>query len=99
HRPERSHVSAKNNTLLMEGQLDNGIDGKGMRYMACIEARLKEGTQHIEKDTLIIRDATEVILYVSLGTDWKNPGYKQHIRQIITTAQQKPYAVQRQIHI
>ncbi|RZJ57771.1 MAG: glycoside hydrolase family 95 protein, partial [Flavobacterium sp.] len=31
-RPERAEVTAANGELVMSGQLDNGIDGKGMKY-------------------------------------------------------------------
>ena len=98
-RPERATVSAKGNTLVMEGQLDNGIDGKGMRYMACMDLRLKDGTMHAEKDALTVQGATEVIIYLSAGTDWRNPAYKEKIRKTMAVAEMKAYTVQKQQHI
>src|SRR5258707_10787954 len=76
-RPERAAVSTEGNTLQMQGQLDNGIDGKGMQYQALVQAQLKDGEQHAENKALVISNATEVIIFLSAGTDWKNPDYKQ----------------------
>jgi len=99
NRPERATVSTEVNSLIMQGQLDNGIDGKGMRYMASLDVRLKDGTMHAEKDALSVQGATEVIIYLSAGTDWRNPGYKEEIRKTLGVAQAKNYAAQKQQHI
>jgi len=99
HRPERAAVFTKGNTLIMEGQLDNGIDGKGMRYRACTELRLKDGQLHAEKDALSIQGATELIIYLGAGTDWRNPNYKETIRKTMAVAEAKAYTVQKQQHI
>jgi len=99
HRPEKASVSTDGNTLVMQGQLDNGIDGKGMKYLACVEARLTGGQQHAEKDALVISGATEVVIYLSAGTDWRSPAYKDDVRRILATAKHKAYALQRSTHI
>ncbi|HVU53712.1 MAG TPA: glycoside hydrolase family 95 protein [Puia sp.] len=99
HRPERAAVSTEGNTLVMEGQLDNGIDGKGMRYRACLEISQKGGQSHADKDALDVQGATEVIVFLSAGTDWRDPDYKETIRKTMTAAKNKAYAVQRQRHI
>lgn len=99
NRPERATVSTDDNTLIMEGQLDNGIDGKGMRYMASLDVRLKDGSMHAEKDALTIRGATEVIIYLSAGTDWRDPAFKERIRKTMMAAETKTYATQKQQHI
>jgi alpha-L-fucosidase 2 len=99
NRPERAEVSVEGRTLKMEGQLDNGIDGKGMRYQACVDVRLKDGEMRTEKDALIVHGATEVIVYLSAGTDWRSTGYKEKIRKIMAAAEMRSYTVQRQEHI
>lgn len=99
NREERASVSVTGRTLVMYGQLDNGIDGKGMQYMAEVEAQLQDGELKTEGDSLVIRNATSVILYISAATDWRNPGYKERIRQIMAAAEKKPYAFERRQHI
>jgi len=99
NRPERATVFTKENTLFMRGQLDNGIDGKGMQYEASIQAQLKDGALSVNDTALVISNATEVILYCSAATDWKTPDYKNKIAQILKAAKQKPYALQRRQHI
>jgi alpha-L-fucosidase 2 len=99
NRPERANVSTEGRTLLMQGQLDNGIDGKGMRYLARVQAHLKDGQQTANDTAITIRSATEVIICLSAGTDWKNPDFQQHTRSILAKAWNKPYAAQKQQHI
>ena len=98
-RPERASVSTEDKALIMEGQLDNGIDGKGMQYQAIVQTQQKDGEQHADKNDLVISNATEVIIYLSAGTDWKNPNYKQHIRTLLAAAENRSYDAQQQLHI
>jgi alpha-L-fucosidase 2 len=112
NRPERASIFTEGNTLIMEGQLDNGIDGKGMRYSACLDVRLKDGQLHAEKDALTIEGATEAIIFLSAGTDWRDPNseraggslsegqtFKEKIRKTLKAAEMKTYAAQKQQHI
>lgn len=98
-RPERSVSIAKGSELEMSGRLDNGTDGKGMQYLAKVHAQLKDGRIHTEQNFLVIQQATEIILYVSAGTDWKNPAYKKKTQQVLAAALKRPYESQRQQHI
>jgi len=98
-RPERSVTSIKEKELEMTGRLDNGIDGKGMQFLARVHAQLKDGRLSTEQNSLLIKDATEIILYVTAGTDWKNPSFKEKTGQVLAAAIEKPYALQQQHHI
>ncbi|HTI08296.1 MAG TPA: glycoside hydrolase family 95 protein [Puia sp.] len=98
-RPERSITTTKGNELEMSGRLDNGIDGKGMSYLARVHAQLKGGELKTVDNALVIRNATEVILYVAAGTDWKKGAYKEKIQQVLATAVKKTYESQKQQHI
>ncbi|HEX8018298.1 glycoside hydrolase family 95 protein [Mucilaginibacter sp.] len=98
-RPERFAVTAQNNQLEMFGQLDNGIDGKGMRYLAKLKATLKGGSQSTTENSLIIKNATEAIIYVSAGTDYKQPNYTQKATHILAAAMTKLYDLEKQQHI
>ncbi|HJX91152.1 MAG TPA: glycoside hydrolase family 95 protein [Pyrinomonadaceae bacterium] len=69
-RQERFTVTEENHGLLMTGQLNNGADGKGMKYAARLRALNKDGEVTITNKVLYVRNATEVTLLVSAATDY-----------------------------
>ncbi|WP_343670473.1 glycoside hydrolase family 95 protein [Chitinophaga sp.] len=98
-RAERGTTRVADNALLLYGQLDNGTDGKGMQYQAAVKAQLKQGTLTTEEHALVIKNATEVILYVAAGTDYKDAGFKSKINTVLKTVMAKPYATEKRQHI
>jgi alpha-L-fucosidase 2 len=98
-RPERSVTAVKGKELEMTGRLDNGTDGKGMQFLARVHVQLKDGRLNTENNALVITNATEIILYIAAGTDWKNPAFKEKTGQVLAAAIKKPYALQKQEHI
>jgi alpha-L-fucosidase 2 len=70
-RPERfaTEVSGASE-LLMTGQLNNGVDGKGMRYAARLRVRAKGGSVTPDGQALRVRGADEAILLISAATDY-----------------------------
>ncbi len=99
NRAERSKTSIVGNALQMEGRLDNGTDGNGMQYIANVKAKLTGGTLTTTDNSLVIKNATEVIIYVSATTDFKSPGFKAKMEQSLSAALNKPYTLQKQQHI
>jgi alpha-L-fucosidase 2 len=64
-------VASTENELLMTGQLDNGTDGKGMRYAARVRV-LNHGGEVIAQDNaLVVSNADEVVLLISAATDYR----------------------------
>lgn len=98
-RPERGVTSTEGNELDLTGQLDNGTDGKGVAYKARVKAQLTGGSLITTPTSLVIKDATEVIIYVSAGTDFKNPRYLSKMDGALKAAMKKPYAAEKQQHI
>ncbi|PWV56271.1 glycoside hydrolase N-terminal domain-containing protein [Chitinophaga sp. S165] len=98
-RQERSSTRTTGNALELYGQLDNGTDGKGMQYQATVKASTKGGSINTDGNALVIKDATEIILYVSMGTDFRNPDFKKKISQTLASAMKKDYTIQRKQHI
>lgn len=98
-RAERGTTHTSGGILILSGQLDNGIDGKGMEYEAAVKAMLKGGTLTTADHALIIKNATEVILYISAGTSYKDAEFRERIARIMKTAMAKPYGSERQQHI
>lgn len=71
-RPERSQtVADSSHALLMTGQLDNGTDGKGVRYAARVRAMNSGGEVSTEGNVLHVRQADEVVLLISAATDYQ----------------------------
>lgn len=97
-RPERWATKTEKQDLILYGRLDNGTDGNGMQYQANVRTRLKGGKLQVEKDALVISGATEIILYVSAATDFKNAHYKATIERELNAAQRTPFAIEQQLH-
>ncbi|MBW8864321.1 MAG: glycoside hydrolase N-terminal domain-containing protein, partial [Verrucomicrobia bacterium] len=71
-RPERFQTVADSvNSLLMTGQLENGIDGKGLRYAARIRVLRHGGTISSHDDVVTVDGADEVTLLISAATDYQ----------------------------
>ena len=71
-RPERSQtVASAGNELLMTGQLDNGTDGKGIRYAARIRILNHGGEVSVQGNTLVVSNANEVELLITAATDYR----------------------------
>lgn len=98
-RPERGNTTISNGELQLSGQLDNGIDGKGMQYLARVKAKLKGGTMRLANNTLIIKNATEAIIYVSAATDFRGAAFKKNTEAILNAAINTPYSIERQKHV
>lgn len=99
NRPEKYTTTAANGTLQMFGQLENGIDGKGMRYLIKLKPVLQGGTVTTQGNRLVIRNATSVLLFVSAKTDFRDSLYETHVQQLLSAAVKKSYAVQKAQHI
>ncbi|MDR0669964.1 MAG: glycoside hydrolase family 95 protein [Treponema sp.] len=71
-RPEKYTVEAfGNDGLIMTGQLENGVDGKGVRYAAIVRAGTEEGSVYVEDRVLCVRGAKAVTLYITMATDYR----------------------------
>ena len=92
-------ASAPDAELQMYGQLDNGTDGKGMQYLARVRAVLKGGTLGVSGQSLVIKNASQITIYVSAATDWKGVPFREKTAQIMQSAIKRPYTEQLRRHI
>lgn len=99
NRPERFRVKTEGKELQMFGQLDNGTDGKGMQYLARVNAQLKGGILTAESNALVIKNATEVTIYIAAATDFKNNPFKENTKKVLAVALKKSYALQKSRHM
>jgi len=71
-RPERFGTTPDgDNGLLMTGQLDNGTDGKGVRYVARLRVLNEGGEVSVRENVLRVRNADAVVLLIAAGTDYQ----------------------------
>jgi alpha-L-fucosidase 2 len=98
-RPERYRTYSDNNQLIMTGTLHNGKGGDGMEYMARLKAETKNGTFTVSDSVLSVKNADEVILFLSASTDhkleyptYKGRDYKTITQNSITNASQKDFS-------
>lgn len=98
-RPERWKTYIGGQELMLAGQLDNGTDGSGMQYLAKVRPVLKGGKMSVDRDALVVKDASELTLYISAGTDFKDPGYLNRIDANLAAALKTNYTVEKQKHL
>jgi alpha-L-fucosidase 2 len=71
-RPEKFRSEALgSDTILMTGQLENGIDGKGVKYTVIVRAGTEGGTISTEHNVLLVRGAKTATLYITMATDYR----------------------------
>ncbi|HEV2329292.1 MAG TPA: glycoside hydrolase family 95 protein [Verrucomicrobiae bacterium] len=71
-RPERfATVASAKNELLMIGQLDNGTDGKGLKYAARVRILHHGGTLSVQGNTLIVSNADGAEILITAATDYR----------------------------
>jgi alpha-L-fucosidase 2 len=104
-RPERFETSGGGNGLLMTGQLNNGTDGKGVRYVARVRVLNRGGNVSVRGNVLSVRDADEVVLLIAAGTDYLGFAGRQTKDPLAATlndlnlAAKKSFASLRKAHI
>lgn len=103
NRPEHYAVSVEGKDLLMQGQLPDGVDTlemKGTRYAARVRVVLPKGGELIPGDSaLIVQNASEAILLVSMATDYKNEGFEDRITSLLDASEGKDYSTLKKEHI
>lgn len=106
-RPERFETRASGeNELLMTGQLNNGVDGKGMKYAARVRAVARGGKVSVDADhQLRVEGADEVLLLVTAATDFRGFAGRQTADPVqaslddMTRAAQTPWEALRREHV
>lgn len=98
-RPRAFETKIADNILIMTGQLNNGTDGNGMRYKALVKPVKRGGKISTEDNNLVLNDADEVLIFISLGTDYKNPGFETIVEEKLNKAINQEYNSLKKAHI
>ncbi|RQP07511.1 MAG: glycoside hydrolase family 95 protein [Parapedobacter sp.] len=97
-RPERATAQTVGNELQLTGRLDNGVDGKGMRFITRIQAKTTGGEMEVTENALIIQHADAAEIYLTTATDFNDTDYLSASKHMLSEAMRKPYAEQLQQH-
>lgn len=98
-RPERGVASVAEGVLQLSGQLDNGVDGKGMQYLTSVKVLNTGGRQSVSGTELEVTGADEAIIIISAATDFRNPGFKAAVAANMKAAEKKKFAAQKLTHV
>jgi alpha-L-fucosidase 2 len=98
-RPRAYEILSSDGVLVMQGQLNNGTNGKGMRYMAKVKPIIKGGELLTHDKSLEIKNADEVVIIISNGTDYKSADFISSLDSKITAVENKDYSSIKDAHI
>lgn len=103
NRPEHALVTTQGNDLIMRGQLPDGVDtlaNQGMRYVARVRVVLPKGGSVVTTDSqLVVRDASEATVLVSMATDyWDKTRFEAEATARLEAAAGKEYDTLRKEH-
>lgn len=99
NRSEYATVSTDGLILKMEGELESGTAEPGMKYLAKVRAETKDGKITTSDKAIKVEGASELIIYVSAGTNFMNPSYIQDIENELDAAVTQNYNKEKKKHI
>ncbi|MDR3268112.1 MAG: glycoside hydrolase N-terminal domain-containing protein [Tannerella sp.] len=92
-RPQAFETTLDGDVLLMKGQLNNGTDGKGMRYNARVKVIPAGAGKVSGRDNRIeLTGAQEAFIFVSATTDYKDPLFESKCQTLLQQAVAAKYA-------
>lgn len=93
-RPEKATLASDGKDLLMFGQLDNGTDGKGMKYQSRVSTTVKGGSVVTTGNIIRIKNATEILIHVAAETNFKHADFEARVKNTLQEAKKTAYAVE-----
>lgn len=98
-RDENYEVSAVGNTLFIFGQLQAGEGQSGMRYIGQAKIVNKGGSVMASENGIKVKDADEVIVLISLGTDYRKADYERQVATLLAKHENPKYENLKHEHI
>lgn len=90
-RPENFTCYANDDVVFMEGQLNNGTDGKGNRYRAMMKVLAEEGDLVADSAEVHVKGATTAYIFVSAGTSLWNKGFEDKVADLLDKVTELDY--------
>jgi alpha-L-fucosidase 2 len=92
NRAERAAVSVEENTIRMEGQLNDGHDGdKGVRFLTEMTIVNNGGRITSSDSSLTVSEADEVLILLSTSTDMVDKEYLTTVDHLLAEAKGRSY--------
>ncbi|MFA5327671.1 MAG: glycoside hydrolase family 95 protein [Prolixibacteraceae bacterium] len=98
-RAERASVTSEGLILKMEGEQESGTVASGMKYLAKVKAETPDGKITTSKESIKVEGATELIIYLSAGTNFMNPAYAKNIQDNMDAVVAHDYSKEKKEHI
>ncbi len=98
-RPERYSINVVGNEIRMSGQLNNGTDGKGMKYLTRLFIKPVRGEITTSDSSITLSGADAATIYISSATDFYDPDFVKNTKSILEAAGEEPFESEKKIHI
>ncbi|WP_417359438.1 glycosyl hydrolase family 95 catalytic domain-containing protein [Galbibacter sp.] len=98
-RPERFTTTTKGKELQMRGQLNNGTDGKGMKYAVNLRVIPEGGALEATTSSLELEGANSALILISAATDYKDSEFENTVTEVLDVVAKKAYKKVKQKHI
>lgn len=90
-RDENFETSVDGNVLSVYGQLKDNIKNEGMKYLGQVKVINRGGSLLSGDKSIEIKDADEVILLVSMATNYKENDYQTQVTRLLSEAENTDY--------
>lgn len=90
-RPENFTCYSNDGVLCMEGQLNNGKDGKGNKYLSLMKVLAEDGTQIADSAVIHVKGASTAYIILSAGTGLWKGDFESRVAGLLEEAAQKDY--------
>lgn len=98
-RPENFSCYSNDGVVHMVGQLNNGTDGKGNRYLALMKVVHKDGKQVADSAEIHVKGATTAYIFVSAGTSLWSKDFETKVAGLMDAAVEQDYKMLNQRHV
>jgi len=98
-RPERAEVSTIERDLVLQGQLNNGSDGKGMHFLARLAVESQGGIISVEDNTILVTGADSIIFFLAAGTNYRAPDVAGEVAAQLNAVRSHSYEELKAAHI
>lgn len=100
HREERASVrSERPDEIALQGQLTNGVDYSGMRFVCRVRAVAEGGEVASSDGVLRIANADTATVFISAATDYRDGAFEETLRRALDAAASRPYEDLKTEHI
>lgn len=97
-RPERFETTLEGKDLLMRGQLNNGTDGRGMKYAEKLRVVPEGGNLEAKVNSLELENANSALIIISAGTDYQASDFESKVEKLLGEVQEKDFKKIKQEH-